>query len=182
MTSAASVEGGRTALQPGLLQQIFSQAGQPTQRSPSHQSPHPTLPYQSRPYTETSGERKPARECHNQIGDFDSLAIGKWVPTAALTPRDLVIRDSWGIDSYTRHLIQMILDSLSYRGAIVDAFIQRCLFPALSALPSNRASDMRCVSSELLRRSNALVFLIAHQIALPLACAVLQAVGAVESS
>lgn len=54
-----------------------------------------------------------------------------------------MIRDSWGIDSYTRHLIQMILDSLSYRGTIVDAFIQRCLFPALSALPSHRASDMR---------------------------------------
>lgn len=87
-----------------------------------------------------------------------------------------MIRDSWGIDSYTRHLIQMILDSLSYRGALVDAFIQRCLFPALSALPSNRASDMRFGRRWRVRRRNALVFLIAHQIALPLSCAILQAV------
>lgn len=88
-------------------------------------------------------ENKPSRTCHNQIGDFDSLVIGKWRLATPLSRRDLVIRDSWGIDSYTRHLIQMILDSLNYRGAIVDAFIQRCLFPAFSALPSNRASDMR---------------------------------------
>ena len=72
--SVTAVKGERTALQPGLLQQIFSQAGQPTQLS---QSPHPTLPLQSRPYAEDSAERKPARECHNQIGDFDSLAVGK---------------------------------------------------------------------------------------------------------
>ena len=72
--SVTAVKGERTALQPGLLQQIFSQAGQPTQ---SHQSPNPTLPSQSRPYAEDCAERKPARECHNQIGDFDSLAVGK---------------------------------------------------------------------------------------------------------
>lgn len=87
--------------------------------------------------------------CHNQISDYNCLLIDKSPLRPALTSRDLIIRDSWGIDAYTRHLIQTILHSIRYTDPLVDTFIQRCLFPALSALPSNRASDMRSGSRQL---------------------------------
>ena len=116
-------------------------------------SPHTQPPTEAQPSPNTGENPSPTAcsdgLCHNQISDYNCLLIDKSPLRPALTPRDLIIRDSWGIDAYTRHLIQTILHSIRYTDPVVDTFIQRCLFPALSALPSNRASDMRSGSRHL---------------------------------
>ena len=71
--------------------------------------------------------------CHNQISDYNCLLIDKSPLRPALTSRDLIIRDSWGIDAYTRHLIQTILHSIRYTP-------RRHLHPTLSLSRALRAS------------------------------------------
>ena len=129
------------------------QSLQPSLQSLQH-SPHtqaPTEAPQPSPNTRENPSPTACSDalCHNQISDYNCLLIDKSPLRPALTSRDLIIRDSWGIDAYTRHLIQTILHSIRYTDPLVDTFIQRCLFPALSALPSNRASDMRSGSRQL---------------------------------
>lgn len=131
----------QSALRPQSSLQLLSHT---LPQRPSHTLPPPEAP---QPSPHTSENPSPTAYsdglCHNQISDYDHLLIDKSPLYPALTPRDLIIRDSWGIDAYTRHLIQTILHSIRYTDPLVDTFIQRCLFPALSALPSIRASDMR---------------------------------------
>lgn len=138
------------SLQPSLQS---LQHSPPSLQSLQH-SPHtqpPTEAPQPSPNTRENPSPTACSDalCHNQISDYNCLLIDKSPLRPALTSRDLIIRDSWGIDAYTRHLIQTILHSIRYTDPLVDTFIQRCLFPALSALPSNRASDMRSGSRQL---------------------------------
>lgn len=145
------------SLQPSL--QSLQHSPQSLQHSPPslqslQHSPHtqpPTEAPQPSPNTRENPSPTACSDalCHNQISDYNCLLIDKSPLRPALTSRDLIIRDSWGIDAYTRHLIQTILHSIRYTDPLVDTFIQRCLFPALSALPSNRASDMRSGSRQL---------------------------------
>ena len=135
------------SLQPSL--QSLQHSPQSLQHSPHIQPP--TEAPQPSPNTRENPSPTACSDalCHNQISDYNCLLIDKSPLRPALTSRDLIIRDSWGIDAYTRHLIQTILHSIRYTDPLVDTFIQRCLFPALSALPSNRASDMRSGSRQL---------------------------------
>ena len=145
------------SLQPSL--QSLQHSPQSLQHSPPslqslQHSPHTQAPTEApQPSPNTRENLSPTAcsdaLCHNQISDYNCLLIDKSPLRPALTSRDLIIRDSWGIDAYTRHLIQTILHSIRYTDPLVDTFIQRCLFPALSALPSNRASDMRSGSRQL---------------------------------
>lgn len=71
--------------------------------------------------------------CHNQLNDVRSLQLG----------RDLELVDSWGIDCYSRTLIQMLMRSNHLSDEEVEFFIQQCLLPAISLVPVEYASDMR---------------------------------------
>lgn len=57
--------------------------------------------------------------------------------------RDLAIRDSWGIDCYTRNLIQKLLKRSGVTDELVEVFIQQSLLPAVSILPREVAHDLR---------------------------------------
>ena len=147
LQSLQSLQPSLQSLQPSL--QSLQHSPQSLQHSPHIQPP--TEAPQPSPNTRENPSPTACSDalCHNQISDYNCLLIDKSPLRPALTSRDLIIRDSWGIDAYTRHLIQTILHSIRYTDPLVDTFIQRCLFPALSALPSNRASDMRSGSRQL---------------------------------
>ena len=71
--------------------------------------------------------------CGNQLGRCEELQIN----------RDLAIRDSWGIDCYTRNLIQKLLKRSGVSDELVEVFIQQSLLPAVSILPREVAHDLR---------------------------------------
>ena len=71
--------------------------------------------------------------CGNQLGACETLQV----------PRDLAIRDSWGIDCYTRNLIQKLLQRNGVSDALVEVFVQQSLLPAVSILPREVAHDLR---------------------------------------
>lgn len=71
--------------------------------------------------------------CGNQLGAYDELRVGS----------DLALRDSWGIDCYTRALMQRLLHSIGASDSLVELFIQQCLLPAFSILPVGVAHDLR---------------------------------------
>ena len=84
---------------------------------------------------DTSSLPTPANcSCHNQLNDFSSLQLG----------RDLQMVDSWGIDCYSRTLIQMVMtEVLRMKNEEVEMFLQKALLPAVSHIPEQYASDMR---------------------------------------
>lgn len=69
--------------------------------------------------------------CHNQLCETSSLQLDQ----------DLKLVDSWGIDCYSRTLIQLILSHYSISSYTVNAFIQNCLLPTISQIPGAYASD-----------------------------------------
>ena len=60
-----------------------------------------------------------------------------------MTCRDLFMRDSWGIDSYTRFLIQSILTFHKADEKEIELFLQFSLFPALNLVKKEFAYDIR---------------------------------------
>ena len=95
--------------------------------------------YESSPSTSATSEKSipptpSICSCHNQLNDFSSLQLG----------RDLQMVDSWGIDCYSRTLIQMVMtEVLRMKNEDVEMFLQKALLPAVSHIPEQYASDMR---------------------------------------
>lgn len=73
--------------------------------------------------------------CHNQLSDVSSLQLD----------RDLQMVDCWGIDCYSRTLIQLLLSHFNISLNTIEYFLQRCLLPIISLVPASYASDMRYV-------------------------------------
>ena len=71
--------------------------------------------------------------CQNQLCETSSLRLGE----------ALKLIDSWGIDCYSRDLIQLLLSRYSVSLGTVSHFIHHCLLPTISRIPGGYASDIR---------------------------------------
>lgn len=65
--------------------------------------------------------------------------------------RDLVMKDTWGLDCYTRALIQTVLTYHAPASAAaastllssIQSFLQDALLPSINSLPKEIAHDLR---------------------------------------
>ena len=61
----------------------------------------------------------------------------------SLFSSNLELRDSWGIDCYTRTLIRAVLAQVGMKEEAIDQFMLQSLYPSFHLVPPDRAHDMR---------------------------------------
>lgn len=71
-----------------------------------------------------------------------SSLVGTWLDDTLIL-RDLVMRDSWGFDCYTRALIQSILAFHNATPQEIERFFQFSLYPVVNLIRPEYAHDIR---------------------------------------
>lgn len=103
-----------------------------TSRRSSAPSSSPSLPsnLQSSPLAEESLFQ------HVQFGRYERVERSH-------SCRDVMIKDTWGIDCYTRHSIEILLQLLGWESSLVTTFIRTVLAPTINQQTPTTAFDMR---------------------------------------
>lgn len=83
-------------------------------------------------------------EPHNPLNASDTLKVGRYFTSYSdVMRRDLLLRDSWGFDCYTRSLIQAILTLNGATPTEIEPFFQFSLYPVVNMISKEYSHDLR---------------------------------------